>query len=164
MQRSRPDGETAEVRELMNRTKMRTDRGHRALWVRVLALIVVAFTLASQASSLAHLVLIEHAVCPEHGEWLHADELATHAEGAPGNAPHAETSSIRATVPTDGFGHEHEHCAVLSERRQSLAEEPSSPVVLLSVGPDRVSGGPTYALSARSVPIFQLAPKTSPPV
>jgi hypothetical protein len=160
-------GALAESREikgvtLTNRTKQKSDRGQRGLWVRLLVLVTVAFTFASQSSSFAHFLLVEHAVCPEHGDWIHADELAAHTANSSEAAQHEGTSTGWTTLPLED-SHEHEHCAVSSERRHQLVVQANSAV--LSPPPRFVQAavGPPRTRVVRPVPLFRLAPKNSPP-
>jgi hypothetical protein len=150
------------VREVMDRIQLRTGRRQRTPWMRCLAFVVAAIALASQLSSLAHHLLVAHAVCPRHGEWMHADELAAH-ESSTVDASQADALATWSALPTDN-GHEHEHCAVVSDRRQSLAAQARSRIVSPAADVAHVAmGGPCEA-STGSVPLLRLAPKNSPPV
>jgi hypothetical protein len=150
------------VRDVMDRIKLSTGRRQRASWTRCLAFVVAAIVLASQLSSLAHHLLVAHAVCPRHGEWIHADELAAH-ESSAADASQADAPAAWSALPTDS-AHEHEHCAVVSDRRQSLAAQARSQIVSPVDDVAHVAIGRTCAASTGSVPLLRLAPKNSPPV
>lgn len=161
---ARPDAATAGALESMERTEKTKAVGCRVPWARVVSVLVAALLIVSQASSLAHALLVEHAVCPQHGEWMHADELAAHAGGSGAKADRAGRPTLQTALPP-AEGHEHEHCAVLSERRQSGAAESTSPADSMVFGADQtvacLTGGAT---EAQSVPLLRLAPKNSPPL
>jgi hypothetical protein len=146
----------------MNRVKHTRGEGRRAAWARFLALVMAALTVASQASSVTHLLLVEHAVCPQHGEWIHADQLAEHAESSPADTHHARTK-LEAPLQPDGE-HEHEHCAAVSDRRELLTGEARSFSASLPPCDDHAALSSTHEPRVRVVPLFYIAPKNSPPV
>lgn len=159
-----PSGESPRHSTLMERTKETIASGRRAAWARLLAFLVTAIIIASHASSFAHLLLVEHAVCPQHGEWIHADELGAHAESAPAESPQAGQSTLKAALSPEAE-HAHDHCAAPSERRKYITAEPRSPAVSSPCAPSPLAmRAAEDAPRARSVALFYLAPKNSPPV
>ena len=111
-----------------------------------------------QGSAGGHMLLVEHARCPEHGELVHADATHHHALSVLGKA---------RAVTLEGDGdHDsdtaHEHCALTADRRDAV----------VALGGTRVSALASNAFERaapfleRFVPAparFRIAPKTSPP-
>jgi hypothetical protein len=136
----------------------------RFLAGRFFAGIVALVCLAAQFSSFAHLLLVRHSVCREHGELIHDEP------GDPSGSPRAALAAPSQKGPALeaaalGKGaHEHEHCAALSERRSRVASCPRETrlpapagreVAVVAVAPEsRIFGG---------IPLVLLAPKNSPP-
>lgn len=133
---------------------------HRA-GLRALALLVLLLSLVAQGSSFVHFFLIEHAVCPQHGELIHADEAGHHPLHA-STAP--DTGHTAAQPAAAEAAHAHDHCAVVSDRRErwaclaSLGSVASPPEVeMLAAVRVRTSS------CVPAVPLLLLAPKSSPP-
>ncbi|MEM9727110.1 MAG: hypothetical protein AAF997_00895 [Myxococcota bacterium] len=111
-----------------------------------------------QVSSAAHLWLIDHVRCLEHGELIHGS--AHRAEGLPRTLTEAE-----AFLPSRGSrgSHNCEHCSVAAERKDAVALD----------SPSEVADAPRLAFvtttpvaigDARPGPLrFRIAPKNSPP-
>src|SRR4029077_16185454 len=121
----------------------------------ILALIA-SFLLLLQAFNSAHLLLVRHAVCAEHGEAIEAGPHASPQSGS-------ETDRDRVAQTAEGTGDaEHEHCQIAAGERTArvltaliVAAEPLSPVVLAIA-----SEAPAPVLDAET---YRDAPKTSPP-
>lgn len=131
-------------------------------WVRrpllaQLTLLVGVFCVFSQFSGAMHWALVEHARCAEHGDWVHPDD--EHGVTEPSESESAPVSVVAST----GDQHGHDHCQFLADRR----ELPLPPLTFeaLNEPPARVSvfEGRTQA-ALGSGTIYELAPKTSPPV
>jgi hypothetical protein len=111
----------------------------------------------AQLSSAAHLALVHHERCPEHGEWVHAREHqaeldAGSTQGAPG---------LEATVAQGGLEDDHDHCFALSERRDATLSSSSAdqlPGLTIDTDAGRSQGSQHIAAS-----LYAFAPKTSPP-
>jgi hypothetical protein len=121
-----------------------------------LTLLVGIFCVLSQISGALHWVLVEHAQCAEHGEWVHVGQR---------DDPHSEASSARDSACVEAGGrdaHGHHHCDFLPGPRE-LALVPSAehlPVETLVVDArGDVQSSDSRVLTAR----YELAPKTSPP-
>jgi hypothetical protein len=127
--------------------------------VRSLAGALALCAVLSQAASFAHLAVVRHAVCPEHGEWIHSDARASQSVAA------AHDESASATLqPSEAsaFEHEHTHCGIVAHRRDSLVvraavvetvRAPASPALRAAAYATRLGG--------RAV--VDYAPKASPP-
>lgn len=133
----------------------------RGAWVRRqliarLTLLVGLFCAFSQVSGALHWVLVEHAQCAEHGEWVHVGE-GDHAHSDDPTAP--ASVSVQAGS-TDEHGHD--HCDFLRSPRE-LALGPSAraslPLLRFTGASGQVRGSDSKASIAR----YELAPKTSPP-
>lgn len=137
--------------------------GQRGILARLFAACVGVLCLLAQFSAALHLVLVEHAHCAQHGEWVHVDgEHGGHAAHAV-EAARSEVPSQAVTGAADEQGHDHDHCLVGSERRK-LALLPTSQ---LELGPPDDAGEMAYLARTPSTPsthVYSFAPKTSPPV
>jgi hypothetical protein len=135
---------------------------------RHLAIALASLTLIAQLSSFAHLALVRHVVCPEHGELIHPDEQApstsSPAVRVVANAAPAEGVAIEAIPEAVGVAvHGHDHCLVAAHRRERATLVPRSESEIVD-DPKAVA-----RLATRDVPrpasvaLFVLAPKNSPP-
>ena len=153
-------------RPVMRRTS-HTARRHVGHASRYSAVALASFMVVAQLSTFAHLLLVRHVVCPEHGELIHPDEQGGRAgAAAPSHAVAKATlpgvSSIQAAAERPAT-HGHDHCLLASHRR----ERATLPVCRVSavisgpknVGIRHVEDAPRPA----TVAIFRLAPKNSPP-
>lgn len=121
---------------------------------------IATLCLAAQAWALAHLLVIRHEVCAEHGDAVHAADVvpeASHPPAAPGADPDA--SAYRGSQREAAEDH-HDHCTWLSEHRADRG----APTALTTAPP--IAG---EALAAPAAPpstvraLYRLAPKISPP-
>ena len=118
--------------------------------------------LATQLSSVAHLALVEHVRCSEHGEWIHAGD-----EHAPRHVEHStsesDASAIAPVADAHADDHEHDHCLASSERRKLAMLLPGLAALqpLRPAAPTTAAGHVTYVVAQA---VHTLAPKTSPPV
>jgi hypothetical protein len=118
------------------------------------ALLLTGLLLAGQLAALAHVVLVTHVTCPEHGDLVH-----------PRQGQAATRASAAAWYPTSlGAGEEHaDHCATALHQGDRLTATPvpevrtSASVRALPCPRDTTGETPLLAL-------FRLAPKTSPPL
>ena len=130
-------------------------------WVRRqllarLTLLVGICCVFSQLSGALHWVLIEHARCAEHGEWVHVGD-GDHAQSDVATAP--DSVSIEAGSSET---HGHDHCDFLRTPRE-LALAPSAPVSLPVPRVTGCSGQVRCSDAKASITRYELAPKTSPP-
>jgi len=110
-----------------------------------------------QGSSGGHMLLVEHSRCAEHGELVHGD--AHQHEADPGRQ--AE-SAVLDGLPDAGSDEAHEHCSVLSDRRDAHV-----PIATAGAGMRVPEAQDELSVPgadiAPSTSRLQLAPKTSPP-
>ncbi len=130
---------------------------------RYLLASIAWLVLVTQASSFAHLLLVRHAVCPQHGELVHVGE----DEGPPSvdsALPSEQDSGGSAIRAGHGATEEHVHCLLAMHRRQT----PVVPRSAFTIAPARVAEIRVLTLGSSPRPalvaLFSLAPKTSPPV
>jgi len=111
---------------------------------------------------MAHMLLVRHGACSEHGELVHAGD--TGAERPPargvreGSAPEADADDAQAG------SHCHDHCWVAAHRQSSIMRHGScillpsfEPCLDAAVEPEQV------ALRPPAFALYLLAPKHSPP-
>jgi hypothetical protein len=124
-----------------------------------LASCVVSCVVAAQLSSFAHLLLVRHALCPEHGELIHASErptLHTRSEQGLATAALARESGAQSAL-------DHQHCPLALQSRERVALLAHAASVFLPLA------SPQLALRSQLLPdasmreLFRLAPKGSPP-
>lgn len=137
--------------------------GQRGILARLFAACVGVLCLLAQFSAALHLVLVEHAHCAQHGEWVHVDgEHGGHAVHAV-DAAHTGVSSQAVTGTADEQGHDHDHCLVGSERRKLALLPPPQPELRAPDGAEEPAHLGRTVL-APSTHRYFFAPKTSPPV
>lgn len=127
---------------------------HRALWGAVVALCVVA-----QLTSAAHLVLVPHTFCVEHGVAVDAPASAERSTRHPCDALLA---SLERSDHAAG-GDAHNHCELAVDRSDRIGLPPRALVLVpaqLLVEPARA---PAHAALAPGSGVISFAPKTSPP-
>jgi hypothetical protein len=126
---------------------------HRSPAVALLALSVLVL---GNLGSLAHLLLVRHARCHEHGELLHA------WQGSPATLPARGLERVVQTSEAAAGGHRHEHCAVgAASRRDAVAGQTCLPGA-------RALFQAALSTSHDDCPqavgrVWMLAPKQSPP-
>lgn len=120
---------------------------HVAPRLRVAAAALALLFFGGDLASGLHAVVEPHAVCPEHGEQVHA------GEASPGNGSAEEGQE-------DASSDEHDHCRVLASRTR-LPQTGASSVPARAVSEVAPIAERGFALPATS--LLRLAPKTSPP-
>jgi hypothetical protein len=124
---------------------------------RLLAAIAAYVALAAQLGGVAHLLVVRHETCPQHGEVVHG------ARGARASAAPAADASVRLLAAEAAAEAADEHCLMLASRRRELSALVPGPVTLDL--PDAVPAPPARAVDVGSpVRRLRLAPKTSPPL
>jgi hypothetical protein len=129
---------------------------------RYLLASIACLVLVTQISTFAHLLVVRHVVCPQHGELVHADDEAPPSDGA--TLPSGENPRGSAVRTGRETNEDHVHCPVAMHRRQTSVV----PAGMFTIAPARAAE--TAAFAFRSIPrpapfaLFRLAPKTSPPV
>jgi hypothetical protein len=130
---------------------------------RSAAVTLAAVCLLGPILAQAHMLLVTHTQCAEHGEMLHVDGL--HAGDAPVDTRTAtDVASVNGDTPLAADSHEHDHCAVASGRKTHAA-------IKTAGGPATAAGDPPPQRAASESPaqpapvaVYVLAPKNSPPV
>jgi len=122
-----------------------------------LTLLLGLFAAYAQVSSTLHWVMVQHARCADHGEWVHVGEGHDAHE-----AEHA-TQASPGVAAADGEIHDHDHCHFLVDPRTFAAVPP--PKVVLSPPGEWLGPGLTRRSDAAGgqLALYELAPKTSPP-
>jgi hypothetical protein len=118
-------------------------------------------TFASPLLASLHEAKVRHVTCPDDGELIDAPAQAPrHAEGSSNSAAFFAEREPEAP-PVAGQGHE--HCAVMlqahlraRERSRPLAVRVLTALVVVSV--------PVETPRLRSIELYRLAPKASPPL
>ena len=115
------------------------------------------FALVLQGSGGGHMLLVEHSRCAEHGELVHGDAHQREA------GPDQQTvSALLDGSPDSGSDEAHEHCSVLTDRRDAVVS-----IVTAGAGIRVAEAQGELRLHdvdiAPSTSRLQLAPKTSPP-
>lgn len=136
-----------------------TRRSSSARWT---TLSLAALCLVAQLSGLAHLAIVPHVTCAEHGELLEASASTSTWVIHPSSP--GENFEVRSAEPglEAAAGHSHDHCAVASMRRTPgdplgpTSTEVSAPVEQLR----RVGREPRVTTA---LPVLAVAPKSSPP-
>jgi hypothetical protein len=132
---------------------------------RWLIAAVAPVCIAAQLIVFAHMLLVRHSTCPEHGELIHGEADAHASQGHAAKAALAElvrpATEIAARVVFPAA--EDSHCDVVGHRREFV-----QPAVFEAVGPELgVIGlalfGPASAPLHDGSRRYSLAPKTSPP-
>jgi hypothetical protein len=126
--------------------------------------------MAGQFASVAHLAVVRHAVCLEHGELVHEDDRsrvagASARGGRDGRANDSRANdahaSLQASEPSNA-AHGHDHCGVAAHRRDSVVlRAPALGVALSGTVALVRSAEARERASGRA--IFHVAPKCSPP-
>lgn len=115
---------------------------------------IAMLCVVAQVFAVAHLVLVRHARCAEHGEVTHASE--SHVETTRPSGPDAVLAAS-----DDGPATDDDHCEWLSERRD--VRHASAPIFatipVAHVAPPAVD----HLVLAVTRPLYRLAPKLSPP-
>jgi len=148
-----------------------------------MAVFLALLCLTGQLSTSAHLLLVRHATCPEHGELIDttgrglrgpstprsvaaAGERATAATAGGTTTGGAASARLGATAvaaaPGLPAGHGHDHCAFLSHQRQQFALHAQQRVVDAPLLPPPIRV-PVATRPAFATTLFLLAPKNSPP-
>lgn len=137
---------------------MRRLRKHNVM--RAVASVLATVALAGQISSFAHLVLVRHVRCAEHGELVELGRARGIArpvqrERQPNNAFTTEASATE---------HGHEHCLIAPMRRDRLAAGAPQSFDSAHIDAYGTVGVLVADEIAPPIAVIFLAPKNSPPV
>ncbi|MDH3655652.1 MAG: hypothetical protein OEN21_15395 [Myxococcales bacterium] len=125
--------------------------------IRGACALTTLLALLLQGSSGGHMLLVEHGRCAAHGELVHG---GAHQHEA-GQDRHAESAVLHG-VPDADSNEAHDHCLVLTDRRDalvSIADAGTDIRVLEMLGELSRLGAEITSSTCQ----LQLAPKTSPP-
>lgn len=128
---------------------------------KVPAIALAALCLLGPILSYAHMLLVAHARCPEHGELLHVEapgavQLGARTEAAGG------LSVIGSAERLSSESHAHDHCVVASARKAETVLESAGAIAVIEPA-GSPGGGDERRAGSAPVPLYVLAPKNSPP-
>jgi hypothetical protein len=110
-----------------------------------------------------HFALVQHVICPEHGEMAHAARVADPSDwvaaSAPGSAARVEPGRSRSYSTVE----DHVHC-LLQAARRDLATRTRVPSPVVTEGLCALGHQLLVAHPADESALFRLAPKHSPPL
>lgn len=132
---------------------------------RALSVSVACFLVLSQISSFLHFFVVQHTVCPEHGELVHAAPGDLVAATSPDPLPQSRDNAVdtaKSSRSSDA-NHGHDHCMVCAQRREHATLARSPAVVPPSLGAKLAVARDRGARILSSVPLYLIAPKNSPP-
>lgn len=120
---------------------------------------------AAQASTLAHLALVKHSVCLEHGELIHDAE---HAHSSVASNASSGPQTARVLLETrdadeDAATHFHAHCAVTAHRRAQAAFRAAPSINVRLAAIPRAAPALPRPERAFGRTVLHFAPKCSPP-
>src|SRR4051812_969189 len=93
---------------------------------RLLAIALAAFSLCAEVARYAHLALVPHTRCAEHGELVEGGGAsASAAEAAPLELPAVSS----AEAPGEAGDHGHDHCAIASSVSSRASAPPPSDTI-----------------------------------
>jgi hypothetical protein len=129
--------------------------------LRALATLVALLLAASSLSQVAHFVLVQHAICAEHGELLELDERPAHAAAS---HEHKAGSQLQARVSsTEASGHDHCQILARSQKQPGLPPAPAPSIAPAAASSTSCSIASTSGV-VTTLPRLAVAPKTSPPL
>jgi len=127
--------------------------------MRVVASVLATLALAGQVTSFAHLVLVRHVTCAEHGELVEVGR--DHASAKPTEQRHA-TNVVTAASTADVHGHD--HCLIAPMRRDRIAAGAPASFDSIHIDAYRTIGVIAADEIAPPIAVILLAPKNSPPL
>ncbi|HEX7479122.1 MAG TPA: hypothetical protein VF331_15055 [Polyangiales bacterium] len=129
-----------------------------------LALVLVCGSVAGQLASFAHLALVRHSVCAEHGELIHSDEGGEdHVGAARTLGSGVSRQAVLGVARGAEAAHAHEHCLVITGRRDRTVHRAALTLVGCA-GVQQVLAFATQSVAVVATNVFAYAPKCSPPV
>ena len=117
------------------------------------AAFLVASFLVAQIIALVHRSGAQHSVCPEHGELIHGRVLAGAWSGPVSEARQAPQP------PRD----HHDVCELALASHERVQPPEAAPAVEAIVATGGRVAPPRERVTGRSLALYRLAPKTSPP-
>jgi hypothetical protein len=129
----------------------------------ILALGTAGLCLFGQLSPLAHFAFTAHAICAEHGEWVHTHDHSVAGEPNELHGGHADVTAVSASSHQPGASHDHQHCTHWLARRYEALPSTGGSVVLDSPQQDDLRSLFVETEPLRCARLYTLAPKASPP-
>lgn len=139
----------------------------RAAWLWPTPIWIAAFAVAllGQLADLAHLWVVSHATCAEHGELVHVEPL----ERALRMVPEAALEELadnghrhrHLREEHSSEGDEHDHCRLSTNRKRLQPDAPSA-IAARYAGEVELSA-PSFLTHRAHDALYRLAPKSSPP-
>ncbi len=126
-------------------------------WLSAQSLLFVCLYLGSQAATMAHVLLVPHERCAEHGEVVHGEA----SRDASGVAASPRRTADRVSTQARHEHSPHEHCGANVEVREER-DVVSTRVNHARIATTDAVRSPASNV-ARSVGILHVAPKSSPP-
>lgn len=124
------------------------------------ALAVVTF--ASPLVSTLHETSVSHVACPDDGELIDAPAAGPHAHAqAPGDA---RALFPERDLPGRGSRQDHEHCAIALQAHLRAREQSHRSLVVSASWAPPARSRPEDPEKPRSLVLYRLAPKASPPL
>jgi hypothetical protein len=114
--------------------------------------LIACLCLAAQSFALAHLFLVVHSKCAEHGEVVH------------GQHHEADASGLTHLVSSDGdlaATDDHDHCQTFAEPRDHRIAPPVLGIDVLAPIAAACASETATVVTPRA--LYRLAPKASPP-
>lgn len=132
----------------------------RASLARLSTLSLVALCLTAQLSGFAHLALVPHVTCPEHGELVEAGtQVRVVLRSSAG-----DVAAVSSEPRVEGSAsHSHDHCICTAVRRAPGRVSRASTVPELSAGLTPAGLATREVPRAPALAPLELAPKSSPP-
>lgn len=146
--------------------------------VRLIALSLAVVSVAAELASIAHVVFVRHATCPEHGELIHSQPRTRDPSEAKrftrssGPAHEAAIVPGREALPADpsyerrrsaSLPHDSDHCVFTAFRREREGNLAPSSLLLLSAATRRPPSLARETPPRRRIALLLFAPKLSPP-
>jgi hypothetical protein len=127
--------------------------------LRALSVLVALLLAGSSLGQVAHFLLIPHAICAEHGEFLELTRPSIEVAST-----ESASDAGRAQLTSSNVDTGHEHCQLMARReREQLLQGTAAPEILPAESRALAPVAPPVAASAEGISRWLVAPKTSPP-
>jgi hypothetical protein len=127
---------------------------------RLIAIALAALFVCTEVSRFAHLALVPHTRCAEHGELVEGGLAPAPAHGA---RPLERPAVSGLPAGESGGEHGHDHCAIAASASSRASAPP--PSAAIAATPPAEARAPAAAAPQRPLPfaLYLLAPGHSPP-
>jgi len=131
--------------------------------LRGIGATLALLTAASPLVGSLHESSVRHVACPEDGELIDAPSQAPHQHALPSTDAPALFAERDPSAPS-ASGQGHQHCAVMSQGH-SRARQQARSLFVVTVPPALAAVSiPSPTPRLRSLAVYRLAPKASPPL